>query len=54
LISILPEKQEDVCLYLKTSETPSWDYKVEQESNVLIFTADEINTIRAEYESLTQ
>jgi hypothetical protein len=54
LLSNLPENQEDICLYLKTSETASWDFKVEQESNVITFTAEEINTIRAEYESLTK
>jgi hypothetical protein len=54
LLSNLPENQEDICLYLKTSETPSIDFKVKQESNVITFTADEINTVRAEYERLTK
>jgi len=53
LLSDLPENQEDICLYLKYSGLFStYDYVLNEESNILTFTAEEINTARAEYESL--
>jgi len=54
LVPVLAENQKDICLYLSTELMSSWDYKVKEESNSIRYTADEINTIRAEYESLTQ
>lgn len=53
LLSDLPENQEDICLYLKYSGLFStYGYVLNEESNILTFTAEEINTARAEYESL--
>jgi hypothetical protein len=46
--------QEDICFYINSEiRTYINDYVV-LKSNVITFTADEINTVRAEYERLTK
>ena len=54
LVSENKSKQKDICIYFNESMHLSVGSHVKSESNVIKFTADEINTIRAEYERLTQ
>jgi hypothetical protein len=54
LVTQEPSKQEDICLYMNKSISYNTNDEAIKKSNVITFTAEEINNIRAEYESLTQ
>ncbi len=54
LINVNNSMQEDICMYINSEIRTYIDEYVIFKSNTIKFTADEINTIRAEYESLTQ
>jgi hypothetical protein len=54
LVTQVISEQEDICLYMNESISFNNNDEAIKKSNVITFTADEINTIRAEYESLTK
>ena len=54
LININSSIQEDICMYTNSEIRTNVNEYVTIKSNTIKFTSDEINTIRTEYESLTQ